>query len=44
MEITRINKSGEKQDPVVKQMNPYELSGEHLGNMLQDLYNVHMLC
>lgn len=25
-------------------MNPYELSGERLGNMLQDLYNVHVLC
>lgn len=44
MEISRINESGEKQDPVVGQMNPYELSAEHLDNMLQDLYNVHMLC
>lgn len=45
MEISGINKSGEKQDPVVvKQMNPYVLSGEHLSNVLQDLHNVHMLC
>lgn len=41
MEISRINKSGEKQDPVVGQMNPYELSEE---NILVICFKIFIMC